>query len=100
MRDKAKPVGEKPPRGRPSDMRQVAASTLIFGLSLAEKIAECAPVPGLKGAIASLNLVLNRSEVRIIHNLTGRRLINKGALFRMLRKTCKILTISLLPLIT
>jgi hypothetical protein len=72
MRDKPKP--EKPAPGRPSDVRQVAANTLIFGLSLAEKIAECAPVPGLKGAISTLNLILNRSDVRFIHNLTGRRL--------------------------
>lgn len=48
----------KPP-GHPSDVRQVAANTLTFGLSLAEKIAQCAPIPGLKGAIAALNLILN-----------------------------------------
>jgi hypothetical protein len=69
-RDKPKP--EKPALGHPSasDVREVAANTLTFGLSLAEKIAECAPVPGLKGAIGALNLTLSRFEVRSTHNLT------------------------------
>jgi hypothetical protein len=73
-RDKSK--HEKPAPGRPSasDVRQVAANTLTFGLSLAEKIAECAPVPGLKGAIGALNLILNRFDVSPMHNLTGRSL--------------------------
>jgi hypothetical protein len=95
MRDKCKP--EKPAPGRPSDVRQLAASTLGFGLSLVEQIADCVPVPGLRSAIGGLNLILDRFDVRCL--LFDEAFVNGGAIYRLPRRTCMILRTSYLPLI-
>lgn len=51
---------------KPSDIGQVVSNTLVFALALVEKISECAPVPGLKGAVGGLRLFLDRFDVSTI----------------------------------
>ncbi|KAF8060790.1 hypothetical protein FPV67DRAFT_307115 [Lyophyllum atratum] len=57
---------ELPPREKPhrpqASVHQVVTNTFIFALSLVEKIAECAPVPGLKGAIGAFHIMMQRLE--------------------------------------
>ena len=55
-----------PPGSRDSQhpgFKQVAYNTLKFSLTLVETIAGCFPVPGVKGAIGSLNLIIDRFDV-------------------------------------
>lgn len=56
----------KPPGSRDSrhpEFKPIAYNTLKFSLTLVEAIAGCFPVPGVKGAIGSLNLVIDRFDV-------------------------------------
>lgn len=93
MRDKPKPAKQAP--DRLSDVTQVAANTLIFGLSLIERVSECAPVPGLRAAVGGVNLILERFNVRPFHCCKTE--VNRGTSCRMLCKIYKILTMSSLP---
>ncbi|KAG6829936.1 hypothetical protein H0H87_009696 [Tephrocybe sp. NHM501043] len=43
-------------------VKQVVSNTFVFALSLVEKLAECAPVPGLKGAVGAFHVVMQRFE--------------------------------------
>jgi hypothetical protein len=54
---------------KPSDIGQVVSNTLVFALALVEKISECAPVPGLKGAVGGLRLFLDRFDVSKVSRL-------------------------------
>jgi hypothetical protein len=46
------------------DHKRTVLNTLKFTSSLVENISDCIPVPGLKGAIGSLNFIIRRLDVR------------------------------------
>ncbi|KAG5638844.1 hypothetical protein DXG03_003972, partial [Asterophora parasitica] len=64
--------GEKTVTCKPADatnghqphppVHELVTNTFVFALSLVEKISECAPVPGLKGAVGALTLTIQRFE--------------------------------------
>ncbi|GLB36785.1 hypothetical protein LshimejAT787_0310720 [Lyophyllum shimeji] len=47
---------------RPNSVHQVVMNTFVFALSLIEKVSECAPVPGLKGAVGAFHILMQRFE--------------------------------------
>jgi hypothetical protein len=68
----------KPPGSRLPEFKQTAYNTLRFSLTLVEKIAGCFPVPGVKDAIGSLNLVIDRFDVG------GSCLVNQNPIYMAL----------------
>ena len=50
---------------RPSEFRQTVYNTFILSLKLVEKLAGIFPVPGIKGAIGTLNVAIEQFDVRI-----------------------------------
>ncbi|KAG6805812.1 hypothetical protein H0H93_004071, partial [Arthromyces matolae] len=43
-------------------MQETVLNTFVFALALLEKLTECAPVPGLKGAVGIFHVVMQRFE--------------------------------------
>jgi hypothetical protein len=50
---------------RPSEFNRTIYNTFTFSLKLVETLAEIFPVPGVKSAIATLNVTIERFDVRM-----------------------------------
>jgi hypothetical protein len=51
-------------RPRAQNFKQIAYNTLKLSLTLLEKVSESFPIPGVKGALGGINLMIDRFDVR------------------------------------